>query len=64
VQAEELRSLQLQRDAAIAELSATLAALEAQAAEERIGRAEEQSRAARERLSQLVSPALAFEPNP
>lgn len=62
VQQESLRSLQLQRDAAIAELNAQLAALEATSAEERISRAEEQQRVAQEALVRLTGPALVFEP--
>lgn len=61
IQREQLRSLALQRDAAIADLNARLAAIEAEAAEQRIALAEQQQRDAQERLSRLVGPALVFE---
>lgn len=61
-QTEALRSLSLQRDAAIADLNARLAALEATAAEERMSMAERQQRAAQDTLSRLIGPALVFEP--
>lgn len=62
VASDRLRSLALQRESAIADLTAKLAALEANAAEDRISQAEQQATEARQRLEQLVGPALVFDP--
>lgn len=60
--ADRVKSLSLQRENMIAELTAQLAALEAGAAEDRIAQAEAQATEARRRLESLVGPALVFEP--